>query len=240
MDSRNMNKAMDIYAKLMMGEEISRHNKETASLYEEYYQNAEVYELLGQLLKRLNLHIYEYKEALYLTPGESNRVFGYTNEELKRMMGLRYNKELYTAYYVMYQILLCFYQDSATYQYREYVRLAEVVKLVSDSLAGLIQNLQVYAMDEIQENSFKTIALCWDNVVLLSGEEEEQLRASRFSQMGFVKLVFNFLISQKLFVELEGRYYPTNRFKALAEQYFEEHRGEIYEILERRHEDAQH
>lgn len=240
MDSRNMDKALELYAKLTMGEEVQRSHPENGRLYEEYYQNAEVYEILNQILKKLNLSIYEYKEALYLSAGEGNRVFGYSNEELKRMMGLRYNRELYMGYYIMYQILLCFYEDSASYQYREYIRLDEIVKEVTTSLSGITRDLSIYAMDEIEENSFRNIALLWEELPLITGEEQDQLRASRASQMGLVKLICNFLLSQGLFAEVNERYYPTNRMKALTEQYFEEYRGQIYELLERGEADAQY
>lgn len=240
MDSRNMDKALELYAKLTMGEEVTRSHPENGSLYEAYYQNAEVYEIFNQILKKLNLSIYEYKEALYLSAGEANRVFGYTNEELKRLMGLRYNRELYLGYYIMYQLLLCFYQDSASYQIREYVRLEEIVKEVSGSLAAITADLGIYNMDEIEENSFKSIALLWEELPLVTGEEREQLRASRASQLGITKLICNFLISQGLFLEVKERYYPTDRMRALTEQYFEEYRGRIYELLERGEEHAEY
>lgn len=240
MDSRNMDKALEIYAKLTMGEEVKRSHPETGILYEEYFSNAEVYEILNQLLKKLNLSIYEYKEALYLTAGEGNRVFGYSNEELKRLMGLRYNKELYLGYFIMYQILLLFYQDSAAYQFRDYVRLEEIVKEVTAALSGITKDLSIYAMDDIEENSFKTVALLWEELPMVTGEDREQLRASRASQMGFTKLVCNFLLGQNLFVEVSDRYYPTDRMKALTEQYFEEYRGRIYELLERGEEHAEY
>ncbi len=240
MDSRNMDKALELYAKLTMGEEVTRSHPENGSLYEAYYQNAEVYEIFNQILKKLNLSIYEYKEALYLSAGEGNRVFGYTNEELKRLMGLRYNRELYLGYYIMYQLLLCFYQDSASYQIREYVRLEEIVKEVGGSLAAITADLGIYNMDEIEENSFKSIALLWEELPLVTGEEREQLRASRASQLGITKLICNFLISQGLFLEVKERYYPTDRMRALTEQYFEEYRGRIYELLERGEEHAEY
>lgn len=235
-----MDKALELYAKLTMGEEVTRSHPENGSLYEAYYQNAEVYEIFNQILKKLNLSIYEYKEALYLSAGEGNRVFGYTNEELKRLMGLRYNRELYLGYYIMYQLLLCFYQDSASYQIREYVRLEEIVKEVGGSLAAITADLGIYNMDEIEENSFKSIALLWEELPLVTGEEREQLRASRASQLGITKLICNFLISQGLFLEVKERYYPTDRMRALTEQYFEEYRGRIYELLERGEEHAEY
>ena len=232
MDSRNLNKALDIYSKLMMGAQVKRKDADTGALYEEYFANAEVYEILNQLLKKLNLHIYEYKDCLYLTPGENNRVFGYSNEELKRLIGLRYNRELYLGYYVIYQIILLFYPDSASYQFREYIRLEEIVKEVTSSLAVITQDLSVYAMEDIEENSFQTIALLWEELPMVTGEDRDQLRASRASQMGFVKLMIQFLMSQDLFVEVNGRYYPTDRLNALTRQYFEEYRGRIYEIIQ--------
>lgn len=233
MDSRNMDKALELYAKLTMGEEVKRSHPENGSLYEAYYQNAEVYEILNQILKKLNLSIYEYKEALFLSAGEGNRVFGYTNEELKRLMGLRNNRELYLGYYIMYQLLLCFYQDSASYQIREYIRLEEIVKEVSSSLMTITTDLSIYSMDEIEENSFKSIALLWEELPLVTGEDREQLRASRASQLGITKLVCNFLVNQGLVLEVKERYYLTDRMRALTEQYFEEYRGRIYELLER-------
>lgn len=240
MDSRNLEKALDIYAKLTMGEEVRRSHPVNGKLYEEYYQNAEVYEILGMIMKKLNLHIYEYQDALFLTAGEGNRVFGYTNDELKRVMGLRYNKELYLVYYIMYQILLAFYQDSASYQFKEYVKLEDVIREVTKSLTGIMKDIQIMVLNEVEENSFKSVAVTWDALPVATTEDQEQARASRASQMGIVKLTFNFLISQGLFLDMEERYYPTNRMKALVENYFEEYRGQIYEVLGRRETDAEY
>ena len=232
MDSVNMTKALDIYSRLITGEDISRSDKKNGYLYEEYYQNAEVYELVSEILKRLNLNIYEYNESLYLTAGEGNRVFGYSNDELKRLIGLRYNKELYLCYYIMYNVLLSFYKDSASYQFKEYVKLEDIIEETSKSLDVILKDLSVYAMEDIEEQSFKAIALLWDELPMVTGEDKDMVRASRGSKSGITKLTFNFLVSQKLFIELEERYYPTDRMKALVENYFEEYRGQIYTLLE--------
>ena len=45
-------------------------------------------------------------------------------------------------------------------------------------------------------------------------------------------MTFNFLLSEKLFVNLDDRYYPTDRFHAVAENYFEENKSLIQEYLE--------
>ena len=166
-----------------------------------------------------------------MTAGEGNRIFGYTNDDMKRQLGLRVNKELYMVYFIMYNALLAFYQDSASYQVREYVKLEDILEQVSSWLSKITSDLSVYSMDEVEADSFRTIALLWDELPVVTSDERDRNRASRASRTGDVKVTFNCLISQKLFVEVEDRYYPTDRFKAVVENYFQEYKGKIYKVL---------
>jgi hypothetical protein len=175
--------------------------------------------------------VYEYEESIYITAGEGNRIFGYTNDDMKRQLGLRLNRELYMVYFIMYNTLLLFYQDSASYQVKEYVKQEDILNQVNDSLISITGDISIYSMDEISEESFKALALLWDELPLVTSEDRNRDRASRSSKTGYIKLALNFMISQKLFVEIDGRYYPTNRFKAVVENYFEEYRGKIYRVL---------
>ena len=56
-------------------------------------------------LKKMNLDIYEYKNSLYVSAGQNNPVFGYTNEELRKELGVKLNRELYLAYFVIYNTI---------------------------------------------------------------------------------------------------------------------------------------
>ena len=231
MEERSLDKALDIYSALITGQEVSRSNQDTRDMYEEYYSNSAVFDITNRLVKKLNLNIYEYNESIYVTAGEGNRVFGYTNEDMKRQLGLRLNKELYMVYFIMYNALLSFYQDSASYQVKEYVKQEEIMEQVSSYLMAITKDLSVYSMEDLEAESFKTIALLWDELPAVTSDDKDKNRASRASRTGYVKLTFNFLIAQKLFVEVEDRYYPTDRFKALVENYFEEYKGRIYKAL---------
>lgn len=230
MEMKNLEKAMDIYAKLITGEEIKRSGA-NGSLYDDYYGNAEVYEIVGMILKKLNLNLYEYKESLFLSAGEGNRIFGYTNEELKKSMGLRYNKELYLCYFIMYEILLSFYTDSASYQFKEYIKIETVMEEISKALSVFTKEIAVYNIEEEKQESFQAVALLWDELPASTGENQEDIKASRASKASFVKLTFNFMVGENLFVEVNKRYYPTERFQAIVEHYFEEYRGQIYDTL---------
>lgn len=231
MEERSLDKALDIYSALITGQEISRSNPNTRELYEEFYSNASVYDITTRLLKKLNLNLYEHNEAIYVSPGEGNRVFGYTNDDMKRILGLRLNKELYMVYFIMYNGLLMFYQDSASYQVKEYVRLEDVIEQVTAYLSSITADLSVYSMEELEEESFKTLAILWDELPVVTSGERDRNRASRASRSGYVKLAFNFMAAQNLFVEIDERFYPTDRFKAIVENYFEEYKGRIYKAL---------
>ncbi len=229
MEERSLDKALDIYSALMTGREISRKNPDTRDLYEEFYSNGAVYDITTKLFKKLNLSLYEYKDAIYVSPGEGNRVFGYTNDDMKRILGLRLNKELYMVYFIMYNVLLCFYQDSSSYQTREYLKQEEIIEQVTTYLSAITEDLSVYSMNEMEEDSFKTLALLWDELPPATSEDKN--RASRASRVGYVKLALNFMVSSKLFIEIDDRYYPTDRFHAIVENYFEEYKGKIYTVL---------
>lgn len=231
MEEKSLEKALDIYSTLITGQEVSRSNADTRELYEEYYGNQAVYDITNRLMKKLNLNVYEYEDSIYITAGDGNRIFGYTNDDMKRLLGLRVNKELYMVYFIMYNALLSFYQDSASFQVKEYVKLSDMLEQVSSYLSRITSDLSVYSMNELEEDSFKTIALLWDELPAVTSDDKDKNRASRASRIGYIKLTFNFLVAQKLFVEVEDRYYPTKRFKAIAENYFEEYKGRIYKAL---------
>lgn len=231
MESRNLDYAFDIVTKLLNGEEISRGNKENISLYEEYNGNGEVYDYVQTFLKKMNLKIYEYNYGLYVTAGENNRVFGFSNEELKKALGVKLHKELYLCYYIMYQVVTYFYTETTAPNYVDYIGIEDVIRSVDGSLNQMVNELNILVQGEIEENSFRALALLWSDLPLTTGGDLEGIRAAKNSRTGFVKLVFNFMVNQKLLLEAEDRYYPTERFKALIENYFEEYQGRLYEIM---------
>lgn len=237
MDNRSLEKAMELFGKLIAGEEISARTSKNVELYQEYRDHAEVANLLDTMLTQMNLKLYEYNETLFVTAGNQNRVFGYTNEELRRLIGVRLNKELYLCYFIIYQIITKFYTQSGTYTYMEYVKIEDIMKAVDAGLHNVIEGMEQFRLNEIEENSFEAIANLWDELPSVSNEENMSGKASRGSRYGYMKLVFNFLLSQSLFLEMEERYYITDRFRVIITRYFEEERGRLYDILTKEDDD---
>lgn len=233
MEERNLELAMEITAKLLDGEEISRSGKKNIALYEEYASNAEVYDVVQRMLRHMNLKLYEYQDGLYLTAGENNRTFGFSNEELKKALGVKLNKELYLCYFIMYQIVCFFYKDTVSPNFAEYIRVEDVIRSVDGGLNPILENLEALIEGETEEESFRALSLLWSELPLTVGEERNVIRAARNSKSGYVKLTFNFLVSQRLFIEEKERYYPKDRLRALVENYFEDYQGRLYELLQR-------
>lgn len=230
MEDRNLSKALEISAKLLAGEKVGQ-SKENFRLYEEYCTNSEVYDYLHLIMKKFNMELYEYNNTLFISAGENNSIFGFTNEELRKAMGLRVNKELFLCYMIIYCTLIEFYKDSSSFTYCDFVRVEDVIRAVDCGLMGAIDRSSGIVLDEVEENSFKMLALMWDELPATSAAEVQNMRAARNSKTGYVKLTFNFLVNQGLFAESEDRFYPTDRFKAMAENYYSDNRSRLYEII---------
>jgi len=231
MENRNLDRALDIVSKLINGENVSEKGA-NAAFYQEYNNNAEVYDIVNMSLKKMNLKLYEYNNGLYVSAGENNMVFGYTNEELRKELGIKLNRELYLAYFVIYNTITEFYNDTSTATYAEFVKVEDVIDNVDKAIPGIIDRKAGIVLDEIEENSFKQIALSWEELPASTVEEQSGVRAARNSKAGFVKIVFNFLVSQELLAESRDRYYPTDRFRALIENYFDDYRGRFAQLLQ--------
>lgn len=238
MDNRNLEKALEIFSCLITGEEVSRKNKDTASMYEEYTDNSQVYDMVTMMCRKMNLSLFEYKDTIYLSPGNGNRVFGYTNEELKREIGIRVNRELYLCYFIMFSVITSFYADTASASFTEYIKSEDIINDVDNMLSSTVKNINILSLDEIEENSFQAIAALWEELPLIISGENATVKAARGTKAGFVKMVFNFMEKHSLLMENEGRYYPTDRLRALTENYFEKNKGRLYDIMKGAAEDA--
>ena len=228
---RSLEKALDIYSALISGKTVSADDKETAELYSTFYSDSEVYDTVTGLLQRLNLKLYEYGDSIFITAGTGNKVFGYTNDDLKKMLGLRLNRELYLVYFIVYETLLQFYKTSDSYQIKDYVRVDELIEVVGKELKRVSSFDESYSQDDIDDSSMKAVALLWDSLPPMISEDKDRNKASRGSHMGFVKLAANLLNSEGIFTVVDDRLYPTDRFHAIAQNYFEDNGSAIYKYL---------
>lgn len=230
---KSLEKALDIYTVLATGKSLSAKDKETSELYNSFYSDSEVYDITMSIIKRLGLKLYEYNDSIFVSAGHGNKVFGYTNDDLKKKMGLRLNKELYMVYFITYEALLQFYKTSDTYQIKDYIRIDELIEAVTNDLKNFSTSISAVDEAEGDKGSFREIAILWDSLPPMISEDKDRNKASRGSRMGFTKIAANFLTGEGIFTAVDDRLYPTDRFHAIAENYFEDNGSLIYEQLSR-------
>lgn len=218
MDHRNLDKAMEIFACLITGETVGRENHR--DLYEAYSSQAEVYDILDAVLKKSNLRLYEYHNTLYVTAGDENRVFGYTNDELKKAIGLRLNRELFLAYLIIYDVMTLFYETTSGEAALTYVKTDMVIESTTALLSGVMARLETIVQNDIEENSFRTLALLWDELPLMAENDDiSTLKAARGVQNRFCQAGIQFSDHAALFVESAGQILYNGQNAALVENY---------------------
>lgn len=191
-------------------------------LYTLYISDMTVQELVYTILESYGVTLIEYKKSLYVSPGIDNVLFGYKNEELRNMMNLETNKELYLCYFIMYSVMTIFYKESSFATYKDYITSTEVVDRVTATL-------EAFTVEEISKEesfAFSTLKTFWEDLTQISlHQTEENLESLRRtnSHFFFVTRSLHFLTMQNLLVknEKERNYMPTEKFKALIANYFD-------------------
>jgi len=112
------------------------------------------------------------------------------------------------------------------------VRVEDIVRNVDSSVASIVDKRLGIIIDDVEENSFKQIALSWDALPVITVADTADVRAAKNSKTGFVKIALNFCVSQELLTEVQNRFYPTDRFRALIENYFDEYKGRMAELMQ--------
>ena len=112
------------------------------------------------------------------------------------------------------------------------MRVEDIVRNVDSSVASIVDKKLGIIIDDVEENSFKQIALSWDALPIITVADTADVRAAKNSKTGFVKIALNFCVSQELLTEVQHRFYPTDRFRALIENYFAEYKGRMAELMQ--------
>lgn len=107
----NLDIALEIINTLLQNKEISKADNQL--LYQNYVNSVEVGNLTDKIAEKMGFNIYRLNNALNLCVMLDNKVFGYTNEELKRKVKmLNKNEDIYLMYFIILTIITCFYRES--------------------------------------------------------------------------------------------------------------------------------
>ena len=99
----DFDKAQEIVGHLLKYNEILEDKERY--LYNNYIMNTAVQSLVHKIILSYDLNLLEYNKGLYITPGMNNQYFGYKNDELRDLLSLDNNNEIYLCYFIMYTII---------------------------------------------------------------------------------------------------------------------------------------
>ena len=189
----NMDIALDIINVLMQNKEIKK--AENPTLYQSYVNNGEIENLTNKIAKKMGFEIYRLDNTLNLCVMLDNKVFGYTNEELKRKVKmLNKNEDIYLMYFIILTIITCFYRESGLNSPRSYLGLDELLETIKIKFESLIKE-DIEQISKEKEYNFRDIKKVWER---LADAREEITSGGKNDKISFVKLVLNFMEEENL------------------------------------------
>lgn len=215
-----LDSAFEIYNALLEGQDIGK--TKNRDLYERYRYNPDVEEMVQYIAGRMGMDIYHYNDKLFLTPGTANRLFGYTNDELKRRISyINRNDELYLGYFIIMTLITMFYKESGIDTAVNYVGFSALVEEVSNRFHALIRMEDLEAVSHEYQFNFSDICKVW---LRLADAREDMQQRGKNDKVSFVRNICYFLQEEGLVVIDNDRnlIFPTDRFKAIVYYYYED------------------
>lgn len=235
-------KAVNIIKEVLLGNEVSDIKNE--DLKNIYNFETTVSNEIDDILEVFDLDIFEgYSGELYITPRVDNSIFGYKNEELRNLLKVDSNLDLYMCYFIMYCLLTSFYKDSSGRVLREYISSEDLLKEVNSKIKILstsfgdnkisiseIENKEgVLAMINLWEMGLKEIKL--DSK---ANSQDEDFKSK--SKNGYVNRVLKFFQNQELIScdIFTLKYRPRDKFKTIISHAYDNSSYNYVEFLNRK------
>ena len=221
-DRENLGTALEMLHCMLAEGSIARkdHPKE----FLRYDQEAEVREALEFCAEKHDLLVCRYNDALYLSPGVQNRVFGLSNAEIRSSLGRGFNNPgMYTVFFIIHVLITEFYHESAYDAYVEKVTKANLLAAVEKKMQamGALQDLEKTG-EEYQFN-FKVIYDLWSSlpaVEFKKDDPDEKKQWGVSSKVTLINETIAFLEKNQLAKEHDDAVYLTPRCKAIIREVY--------------------
>ena len=225
----NLDVALEIINTLIQNKEISK--EKNVSLYQKYVNSSDIGNLADKIAEKMGFDIYRMDNTLNLCVMLDNKIFGYTNEELKKKIKMiNKNEDIYLMYFIILTILTCFYRESGLNSPRSYLNLSELLETIEIKFQSLVKE-DIERTSRENEYNFVDIKNVWER---LQDAREDIAVGGKNDKISFVKLVLHFLEEEKLINFNEERQIIsiTKRFKAIVYFYFENNKENKNKLLE--------
>ena len=225
----NIDIALEIVNTLIQNKKISKSENE--DLYNAYTKMTEVGNLTDRIAEKMGFNIYRFDNTLNLCVMLDNKVFGYTNDELKQKVKLlNKNEDIYLMYFIILTIIVCFYRESGLNSPRSYLNLDELLETVNIKIQSLVKE-DIERVSKENDYNFLDIKKVWER---LPDGREDITSVGKNDKISFVKLILRFMQDEQLIYFDDERQIIsiTTRFKAIVYYYFENSKENKNQLLE--------
>ena len=214
-----LDEALAILKALLQGEEVSKNKN--VLLYEKYRYRTDVEEMLYHIAGKLELRVYSGNDRLFICPETGSRLFGWSNEELRRRISyITTNSELFTGYFIIMTLITMFYREAYPDTPVAYIKINDLVESVSKRMETLAQMEDLEKVSAENQVDFLEISKVWQRLP----DAREGVSGGKNDKVAFVENICRFLHEEKLIVlDFSQRIiYPTERFKTIIWNYYED------------------
>jgi hypothetical protein len=205
-----LDEALAILKALLQGEVVSK--VANVILYEKYRYSTDVGEMLHYLADKLELKVYTGDDQLFLCPQVGSRLFGWSNEELRR--GINYinnNSDLFTGYFIIMNLITMFYREAYPDTPVAYLKVNDLIEKVSRRLEALLKLDDLETVSQENQFDFADVGRVWQRLP----DAREGISGGKNDK---------FLQNERLVVfdQAQRIIYPTARLKTIIWSYYED------------------
>ena len=233
--SESVRKAFKVFLTII---EKSELKKSDDTILFNYYEDPEVSYLVHLMEEEAGIMIIRAGDTLYYSPCVDNRLFGYSNEELRNLLRVSSNMELYVVYIVILAIIIKFYNgENYNNKCRTMLKVEELESYITqkmESISGLTDD-EKESIDEKYSYNFSSVAKFWLNLPAYD-EKIVQYSLSSGTRISYIFKTIRFLKEQGLAnIDNDNEIFTTGKMDALIMGYYPENnrKKEILSFLEK-------
>ncbi|SNX53654.1 DUF6063 family protein [Thermoanaerobacterium sp. RBIITD] len=205
-DIENVRNAVKIFFKLIEKGEI---NKIDDREYMDMIDQSEVSDVLNVMEEETGTIILRGSDRIYISAKTDNKVFGYNNEELRNLLKVSDNSELYLCYFIMLCIMCLFYAgEGYDMKCREFIEIEEIHRYADDKIKSLEDFNKTEEVEATLQINFGTVVQKWNSMIVYD-ERKVNVQSTKNSRMAFIKKVCAFLRDQGLAIIEEDKVLRT-------------------------------
>lgn len=234
--------ALAIFKATLENERINSSVNE--ELYENYKFDSNVSNDVEEIMEMFNIDMYDNpSEGIFISPGVNNKIFGYSNDELKKALSIKNNTELSICFFIMYCILTRFYKESSFIASSEFITREQLIEDVDNKINAVKTMLEGIEEEEIEEESeivsFFKLVEAWETISHVN-IKSKAANVSRDSisktKIGFANKSLRFFCDNNLLFhnEVQDIFLVKPKMATIVSYYFDEYktRSEIVNYLE--------